>query len=83
MAYVTSHASCINSRASCIVTHVPLSAALCLQVAVGARPALFHDEFKLRLPAVIQPHHHLLFTLLHIDPATRADTQKPVSRLVA
>ena len=59
--------------------NAPLERLAFSQVAVAARPALYHDEFKLRLPAVIRPNHHLLFTLLHMDPAVRGDGHKAVS----
>ena len=48
------------------------------QVAAGARTALYHDEFKVRLPALITAQHHLLFTFFHIDLLLRADHPRPV-----
>ncbi|CAI5481012.1 unnamed protein product [Closterium sp. Yama58-4] len=48
------------------------------QVAMGMRPSLFHDEFKIQLPAVLRPSHHLLFSFFHIDLAVKADRPKPV-----
>ncbi|GJP38566.1 hypothetical protein CLOM_g23007 [Closterium sp. NIES-68] len=48
------------------------------QVAMGMRPSLFHDEFKIQLPAVLQPSHHLLFSFFHIDLAVKSDRPKPV-----
>eukprot|EP00898_Chlorokybus_atmophyticus_P008083 jgi/Chlat1/8276/Chrsp78S07730 len=34
----------------------------------ASRLALFHDEMKLQLPPILTPHHHLLFTFLHVEP---------------
>ncbi|CAI7849820.1 unnamed protein product [Closterium sp. NIES-53] len=48
------------------------------QVAMGMRPSLFHDEFKIQLPAVLRPSHHLLFSFFHIDLAVKSDRPKPV-----
>ncbi|XP_027354949.1 guanine nucleotide exchange factor SPIKE 1 isoform X2 [Abrus precatorius] len=48
------------------------------QVAVGARVACYHDEFKLSLPAMWTTTHHLLFTLFHVDLQTKLEAPKPV-----
>ena len=48
------------------------------QVAAGARTALYHDEFKVRLPALINAKHHLLFTFFHIDLLLKPDPPRPV-----
>ncbi|CAI5996344.1 unnamed protein product [Closterium sp. NIES-65] len=49
------------------------------QVVQGARPALFHDEVKMQLPASVTPAHHLLFTFFHIDLSLRSERPKPVA----
>ncbi|CAI5521433.1 unnamed protein product [Closterium sp. Naga37s-1] len=49
------------------------------QVVQGARPALFHDEVKMQLPASVSPAHHLLFTFFHIDLSLRSERPKPVA----
>ncbi|GJP50031.1 hypothetical protein CLOM_g9183 [Closterium sp. NIES-68] len=49
------------------------------QVVQGTRPALFHDEVKIQLPAAVAPSHHLLFTFFHIDLSLRSDRPKPVA----
>ncbi|CAI5483811.1 unnamed protein product [Closterium sp. Yama58-4] len=49
------------------------------QVVQGARPALFHDEVKMQLPASVSPSHHLLFTFFHIDLSLRSERPKPVA----
>ncbi|KAG6554310.1 hypothetical protein Mapa_004226 [Marchantia paleacea] len=48
------------------------------QIAVNARTAHYHDEFKLRLPAVLTPHHHLVFTFFHVDLQMKLEAPKPV-----
>eukprot|EP00252_Welwitschia_mirabilis_P019875 TRINITY_DN4713_c0_g1_i1.p1 TRINITY_DN4713_c0_g1~~TRINITY_DN4713_c0_g1_i1.p1 ORF type:complete len:1841 (+),score=338.97 TRINITY_DN4713_c0_g1_i1:465-5987(+) len=48
------------------------------QVAVGARTSHYHDEIKLRLPAILNPQHHLLFTFYHLDLSTKLEAPKPV-----
>ncbi|CAM6094734.1 unnamed protein product [Calypogeia fissa] len=48
------------------------------QVAVNARTAYYHDEFKVRLPAILTPHHHLVFTFFHVDLQMKLEAPKPV-----
>lgn len=48
------------------------------QVAVNARTANFHDEFKVRLPAILTAPHHLLFTFFHVDLVMKLEAPKPV-----
>ncbi|KAL3697766.1 hypothetical protein R1sor_011842 [Riccia sorocarpa] len=48
------------------------------QIAVNARTAYYHDEFKLRLPAVLTSHHHLVFTFYHVDLQMKLEAPKPV-----
>lgn len=49
------------------------------QVAINTRTASYHDEFKIRLPAILTAQHHLLFTFFHVDLAMKLEAPKPVS----
>lgn len=49
------------------------------QVDVNVKIPHFHDEFKIRLPAVITPQHHVLFTFFHVDLQMKLEAPKPVS----
>ncbi|XP_078437571.1 guanyl-nucleotide exchange factor [Wolffia australiana] len=48
------------------------------QVAIGSKLACFHDEFKLCLPSILTPQHHLLFTFFDVDLQMKQETPKPV-----
>eukprot|EP00850_Spirogloea_muscicola_P006481 SM000030S11490 [mRNA] locus=s30:801352:813323:- [translate_table: standard] len=48
------------------------------QVASSMKVCLFHDEFKIRLPAIITTQHHLLFTFFHVDLLLKTEPPKPV-----
>ena len=48
------------------------------QVAINARTAHYHDEFKIRLPAILTSQHHLLFTFFHVDLVMKLEAPKPV-----
>nr|XP_024395928.1 guanine nucleotide exchange factor SPIKE 1-like isoform X2 [Physcomitrium patens] len=48
------------------------------QVDVNVKIPHFHDEFKIRLPAVITPQHHVLFTFFHVDLQMKLEAPKPV-----
>lgn len=48
------------------------------QVAVSAKLACFHDEFKISLPAIMTPQHHLLFTFFDVDLQMKHEAPKPV-----
>lgn len=48
------------------------------QVAVNTRTANYHDEFKIRLPAILIAQHHLLFTFFHVDLVMKLEAPKPV-----
>ncbi|XP_024384292.1 guanine nucleotide exchange factor SPIKE 1 isoform X3 [Physcomitrium patens] len=48
------------------------------QVDINSKTPHFHDEFKIRLPAVITPQHHLLFTFFHVDLQMKLEAPKPV-----
>ncbi|CAA6654525.1 unnamed protein product [Spirodela intermedia] len=48
------------------------------QVAVSAKLASFHDEFKISLPAIMTPQHHLLFTFFDVDLQMKVEAPKPV-----
>eukprot|EP00897_Mesotaenium_endlicherianum_P009809 jgi/Mesen1/8857/ME000053S08270 len=47
------------------------------QVAPGSKTAMYHDEFKVRMPAVFTPQHHLLFTFFHVELAMRNEPPRP------
>ncbi len=49
------------------------------QVDISTKNPHFHDEFKVRLPAVLTPSHHLLFTFFHVDLQMKLEAPKPVS----
>ena len=49
------------------------------QVVVGARTTCYHDEFKIFLPAILTPQHHLLFTFYHVDILTKLEVPNPMS----
>lgn len=51
------------------------------QVDINSKTPHFHDEFKIRLPAVITPQHHLLFTFFHVDLQMKLEAPKPVSQM--
>ncbi|MCO5610234.1 hypothetical protein L7F22_064470 [Adiantum nelumboides] len=48
------------------------------QVAINTRTASYHDEFKIRLAAILTAQHHLLFTFFHVDLAMKLEAPKPV-----
>eukprot|EP00250_Pteridium_aquilinum_P019527 c24469_g1_i1 orf=329-5872(-) len=48
------------------------------QVAINTRTANYHDEFKIRLPAILTAQHHLLFTFYHVDLVMKLEAPKPV-----
>jgi hypothetical protein len=49
------------------------------QVDISTKNPHYHDEFKVRLPAVLTPSHHLLFTFFHVDLQMKLEAPKPVS----
>jgi hypothetical protein len=48
------------------------------QVDISTKNPHYHDEFKVRLPAVLTPSHHLLFTFFHVDLQMKLEAPKPV-----
>lgn len=48
------------------------------QIDMNTKTPHYHDEFKVRLPAILTPQHHLLFTFFHVDLQMRLEAPKPV-----
>ncbi|KAG0565982.1 hypothetical protein KC19_7G029000 [Ceratodon purpureus] len=48
------------------------------QVDINTKTPHYHDEFKIRLPAIVSPQHHLLFTFFHVDLQMKLEAPKPV-----
>ncbi|KAJ7561812.1 hypothetical protein O6H91_03G042400 [Diphasiastrum complanatum] len=60
------------------VTNGSMESCAYSQIAVNTRMAHYHDEFKVRLPAVLSSQHHLLFTFFHVDLQMKLEAPKPV-----
>ncbi|XP_024369391.1 guanine nucleotide exchange factor SPIKE 1 isoform X5 [Physcomitrium patens] len=48
------------------------------QIDANTKTPHYHDEFKIQLPAVLSPEHHLLFTFFHVDLQMKIEAPKPV-----
>ena len=51
------------------------------QLDVNTKTPHYHDEFKVRLPSILTPQHHLLFTFFHVDLQMKLEAPKPVQQL--
>ncbi len=52
------------------------------QCTYHAKSPSFGEEFKIRLPLVIRPGHHLLFSLYHVHVKDKGDDDSLVAKLV-